>query len=1236
MAPPTDALVLARLLEHAAPALVVDVAGVCVYANPAATALAMHPDLPLAGDRVAARLPILADARAVDLVAAAWQGRGGEIELTAAEGASAFAIRAVPADGVVLLYLEDATGRRAVDAAAKRHEQQARLASLAGSAGIFRSNLVTAVVWLSEQARRIAGFEPTPDGAYPRAAIEAQIHPDDRARYRDAIAVAAANPGAVYDITYRLTRQQDGEEVLLHVVGEVLVDADGRPTEMVGAIADFTERSAAEEALRISEDRLRQTVEGVDAIISFREDGHADVIQSPQISRILGYRPEDLTDNVRWDELVHPDDLARCMAAWGDPDSAGWNLVYRLRRADGEYVWVEDRGRWIDRGEGRGRGLFGVTTDITERKRVEEALRVNEDRLRRLLEGVDAILTFRDVDNGATVRSPQTERILGYLPEELPTSEHWEALVHPDDLPRCIDAWLHGDTSWQITYRMRRKDGEWIWVEDRGQRFEAGDGRRPGIFAVTVDITARKRIEDELRASEERLRRTVEGVDAIITYRESSTAPTIHSPQVERILGYRPDALPTEEAWFGLVHPDDQQRGIQAWSRLAPSWALTYRMRRADGTWIWVDDRGQRFPVDDGRDWGYVGVVVDATDRVDAGRARRIADERRRRFFDANIVGTLVTEADGRVLEANDYWLQLVGRTREELDRGEVDWRAMTAPESLAADDDAIAQCRESGSSRPYEKNYVRPDGTRVPTLVVRASMPGTDEQFATFALDLTERNAAAAEMAELVAAVAQTSESVVITDTQATIRYVNPAFERTSGFSRAEAVGQNPRMLHSGVHDREFYADMWATLRRGETWRGEIVNRRKDGTLYTEVAAISPMRDAEGRLTAYVGVKRDVTVERELEARLAQTERLESLGQLAGGIAHDFNNLLAVIRGYADLARSALPPAGPGADDLDQIVLAADRAASLTRQLLLFSRRESAEPRVVEPAVVVEGLAPMLQRLLGEHIELEVCTRDAPSGSVRADPGQLEQVVVNLAANARDAMPDGGRLTIAVADADDDGEWVRITVADTGSGMDQATAARAFEPFFTTKGPGRGTGLGLSTVYGIVVQAGGRVSVASVPGQGTAFTIDLARIDAAAAAGSGEESAPEPGVKPSLAILVVEDDAAVRGLTTRMLTALGHTVSVAASGAEALELVASGRVRPDLLVTDVRMPGMQGPELARRLRERAPRLPVVFTSGFSAELGDSVAIEGAQVLDKPFQMRQLDAVVRAAAESRG
>ena len=399
------------------------------------------------------------------------------------------------------------------------------------------------------------------------------------------------------------------------------------------------------------------------------------------------------------------------------------------------------------------------------------------------------------------------------------------------------------------------------------------------------------------------------------------------------------------------------------------------------------------------------------------------------------------------------------------------------------------------------------------------------------------------------------------------------------------------------------------------------------------------------------MAVKRDTTAERELEAQLRQAQRLEAVGQLAGGVAHDFNNLLTAIRGYGELIRDALPDGTPTQADVAELLRAAERASILTRQLLAFSRRQVLAPEVLDPAGVIDGLAPMLRHLLGEHIEL-VTSSAGEARRVRADPGQLEQVIVNLAVNARDAMLDGGRLDIRtesmwldaghVPDAGAPGEsQVRITVTDTGSGMDEATLSRVFEPFFSTKAQGKGTGMGLATVYGIVRQSGGSIDASSIPGSGSTFTIDLPAVTDTDGPAGGEARPGEEGVARHEAdaaarILLVEDEPAVRDVVARMLRRLGYRVEVTPGGAEALAWLARPEAEADLLLTDVRMPGMQGPELARRARGLRPGIRVLLMSAFSADVEDAASSGdvAATILDKPFDTLTLGAAVRAALET--
>jgi PAS domain S-box-containing protein len=493
--------------------------------------------------------------------------------------------------------------------------------------------------------------------------------------------------------------------------------------------------------------------------------------------------------------------------------------------------------------------------------------------------------------------------------------------------------------------------------------------------------------------------------------------------------------------------------------------------------------------------------------------------------------------------------------------------------------------------------------------------------------------------------AVEQAVEAITITDPDGTIVYVNPAFERVTGYSRTEALGRTPRILKSDKHDREFYRNLWAVLLRGEVWSGRFINRRKDGALYEGEATISPVRDAGGRVINLVSVQRDVTRERQLEQQLHQSQKMEAVGRLAGGIAHDFNNLLTVINGYSEMlmnqtAEDAVSKYG------EEIKRAGERAALLTRQLLAFSRRQVLEPQILDLNSVVTSIEKLLRRLIGEDIELAIDLA-VDLGRVKADPGQLGQVIMNLAVNSRDAMPKGGKLTLETTNVELEtehvlsdgaippGRYVRLAVSDNGCGMSPETQAHIFEPFFSTKEPGKGTGLGLATIYGIVKQSGGGIACTSRLNGGATFGVYLPRMDSV----TTEEAVPEPesmNTRGTETILLVEDEEAVRKLVGGVLQARGYSVLDAPHGEAALAIAHQHRGSIHLLLTDVVMPGMGGPELARRLAPTGQELKVLFMSGYS---DDAVARYGVPdpnfaFLQKPFTPDALASKVRALLDT--
>ncbi len=484
---------------------------------------------------------------------------------------------------------------------------------------------------------------------------------------------------------------------------------------------------------------------------------------------------------------------------------------------------------------------------------------------------------------------------------------------------------------------------------------------------------------------------------------------------------------------------------------------------------------------------------------------------------------------------------------------------------------------------------------------------------------------------------VQQAGESIVVTDPAGAIVYVNPAFERLTGYSKQEALGQNPRFLKSGRVEASLFAQLWATIRAGQVWKGHLINRRKDGTLFHEDATIFPLRNRQGDLGGYAAVKRDVTHEVELEEKLREVQGLETVGRLAGGIAHDFNNLLSVILNLSALGAQTLPDDHPLQGDLNEIHRAGKRAESLTRRLLAFSRRQVLQPVVVDLNELSRELVKTLQQMMGEQVEVETDLA-ADLWPVMVDPGQLEQVILSLAANSRDAMPKGGRFVVRTDNLPpapgDDGNvvaCVRLSVSDTGCGMDETVRTKLFQPFFTTKERGKGTGLGLPAVYGIVKQSGGSIEFESEPGKGTTFRISFPRVAGQSRPQVASRRQPKPQPSGAGTVLVTDDEEMLRQTINRILTRAGYKVLLAGAGQEALAIVRDHPGTIELLLTDLAMPGMGGGELAQQATALRPQMRVLFMSGYpDGELADrGIDISAHGYLQKPMGIETLSRKVR-------
>jgi len=635
--------------------------------------------------------------------------------------------------------------------------------------------------------------------------------------------------------------------------------------------------------------------------------------------------------------------------------------------------------------------------------------------------------------------------------------------------------------------------------------------------------------------------------------------------------------------------------------------------------------------------------LLEATllEKAIAGEAMQDSEKRYRRLFESAKDGILILDAEtGKVVDANPFLLKLLGYPYDAI-CGQYIWE-LGVFKDIAASKEAFKTLQDN--------EYIRYDDLPLETLdrrpiavefVSNVYLVDHSKVIQCNIRDITAHKKATAERKRLMAAVEQSGEVIVITDAQGNIQFVNPAFERTTGYTREESMGQNSRILKSGKQDDSFYRNLWVTISGGKTWTGRILNKRKDGTLYTEETTISPVRDLLDQIVNYVAVKRDITEQLRLVAQFQQAQKMEAVGLLAGGVAHDFNNMLTVILGYTELAMIEVDKSLPLHANLDEIYKAAKRSEDITRQLLAFARKQTIIPVVLDLNQAVESMLKMLRRLIGEDIDLAWLPLASPC-PVKMDPVQVDQILANLCVNARDAITDVGKVTIETGNAVFDetygashfgfveGAYVMLAVSDDGCGMDKETLSQIFEPFFTSKGVGQGTGLGLSTVHGIVKQNNGFINVYSEAGKGTTFRIYLPRY-AGQTGVSPHEGAAEIPLGRGETLLVVEDEPALLTMAKMMLGNLGYRILAADTPGEAIRLAEEYGSEIKLLITDIVMPEMNGRELAERLQSLYPGINILFMSGYTANVSVhwGELDEGVNFIQKPFSMRDMAVKVR-------
>lgn len=888
-----------------------------------------------------------------------------------------------------------------------------------------------------------------------------------------------------------------------------------------------------------------------------------------------------------------------------------------------------------------------------------------ESRYRALVENSRDLVAILGPDLTVHYVSPSVRRILGFEVEDTMGANVARA-VHPDDrrLLELQVGRLLADRGYlaRFTYRMRHHDGGWRLLDTIAQNcFD--DPHIRGLVVNARDVTDLQEAEEAAIGTARRLEHTLGALaDAVFTVETDSRTIEGCNPAAVSMFGYSREEILDHST--RILHTSDESfREFAEESlpvlRRGESFRREYRMRRKDGETFPADITVSLLHPERGLEGGVVSVVRDISERVQHAREMR---------FQAALlqqVGqpVMAVDEDGRVTYWNPAVAKLSGWSREEMEgRQVIDLLVHEDDRDVAlfARESARAGQQWEGELRLRKKDGgvvvlqvtatrgVQPDGSRGGRIAA-----GVDITELRRAEQASRRAAERVQLqADMLEAVGQ---AVIATDLDGTVTYWNRAAEELYGWSRDEALGRSVLDVTPNQGNRRMAEESIERLQAGETWTGEFPLQRRDGTTFPAFVTDAPIKDEQGGLVGIIGVSSDITERKELEEQLRQTQKMEAIGRLAGGVAHDFNNLLTAIDGHATLLRDELEEDSPLRNDADEILRAGERAAALTRQLLAFSRKQLLEERHVELAGVTLELNSMLRRLVPERIDFSM---EAVSESpvVRADPGQLQQVVMNLVVNAVDAIEDGGAIEVTVdgttlsqEDVDDipwraePGPYGRLTVLDTGSGIPDDVMEHIFEPFFTTKSEGRGTGLGLATVYGIVKQTGGHVFIETAPGAGTTFQVLIPRVAAEPDHPMDEERLALPMAGPDpvrRVVLLVEDDSAVRGIARRILDRGGYEVVEATDGREALHVVEERDAPVDLVISDVVMPEIGGVELQKELVATNPQLKMILTSGYSeAEVKGEIRELDAVFLPKPFTPRDLlecvDRALSSSAEDR-
>lgn len=886
--------------------------------------------------------------------------------------------------------------------------------------------------------------------------------------------------------------------------------------------------------------------------------------------------------------------------------------------------------------------------------------------------------------------SPNVGNLFGYSQDEfINGSVVYEQLIHPGDLKRVKNevAYFSGRKSVNSfthkRYRIIAKDGQTKWVSDRTYIKRNTTGEVFSYQGIIVDISEIVHREQQIIKKEKYYRSILTHMheDIFVIDREYNIVD-INNHRLKTV-NYSYDEVIGHKCYEISHHLDKpcHQMGeicaLQHVFETDRSQNVQHVHQQKDGSAVHVDILFSPLKSEDGEVTHVIEVMRDVSDLMAAHQQVKSSEERYRNLFNESPIGLLEADLSAAIELITNLRKNGIKDISEYFRKNPKKWIKVAEGIRLINMNTAAIRMVGANSSREVVENLMKIYDIRTSPTVQEALLNITeghrsgeydlkistlqkaeryvhlkwnvlaghedayDRVFISVS-DITSQKQAEDQMKILSVSLEQSPLSVILTDPQGDILYVNPAFCEATGYTAEEVLGENPRLLKSGEHSADFYKNLWDTISGGSVWHGEFHNKKKNGDLFWESATISPVFDDQGKILYYISHKIDITAQKKLTEQLNQAQKMESIGRLTGGVAHDFNNLLTIINGYSSLALAKIQKDDDLSRQIQQIAQAGQRAGELTQQLLAFSRKQVIQPKIMDLNLHLRHMEKMLKRLIGEDIQLELKLGD-DLGLIRADSGQMDQIILNLSVNARDAMPHGGKLLIettnfkmngdyAVSHIDIKKGWYTLlAISDTGCGIEKNDLSKIFEPFFTTKEQGKGTGLGLSTVYGIVKQNNGYIWVYSEVNIGTTFKIYLPQV-------SSTENQPVPQISTNIekfqgdeTILLVEDEDSVRQLAIDILENNGYKVIAAENGRHGLQLLQEFQGPVHLLLTDVIMSQMGGKEIAEKFQDFFPDAKTIFISGYTDDAISRYGIlpEGMNFLQKPFEPQSLLQIVR-------